>query len=111
MARKFNEDYNEGKAVSFDLAGLEPQQEKAKPKPPDMSLAAVLDRLRATPRAVTFNSIRAGGYAVAIGDKVFKFKDHDFITSDPDEVELLMRCDRYGYDFFVLDAELRKAIR
>lgn len=102
MARKFNEDYREEKPISF---------EPVEPKATDMSLKGVLERLRDKPRSVMFQSIGAGGYAIAIGNKTFKFSNHDFVTIDPSEVEALMTCERYGFDFFVLDGELRNAKR
>lgn len=75
------------------------------------TLNEVLARLNKRPRKVMFQSIRAAGQAICIGNDVFKFKDHDLITDNPADIEKLMRCERYGLDYFTLDNDLRKAER
>lgn len=94
-----------------ELPPADPEPVVAAPEPGRYTLDQTIERFKKNPRAEQFWCPDKKGFALAVGDMYLQFKDHFFTTSDPREIEALMRADdpgaRYNAHFFAMNPELR----
>lgn len=81
------------------------------PKPGKLTMDQAIEKFKKNPREVRFWCPLRKGQSIAKGDHFIQFKDHWFKTSDPAEVEIIMRSTesniKYNHDIYAEDPELR----
>lgn len=81
------------------------------PEPGNFTLDQAIERFKKNPRQEQFWCPDKKGFALAVGNMYLQFKDHFLITSDPKEVEALLRANdpgaRYNVHFFAINPDLR----
>lgn len=81
------------------------------PEPGKHTLEQAIEQFKKNPRSEQFWCPGTKGFALAVGNMYLQFKDHFFTTSDPKEVEALMRANdpgaRYNVHFFAMNPDLR----
>jgi hypothetical protein len=81
------------------------------PEPGKFTLDQAIERFKKNPREEQFWCPGQKGFALAAGDMYLQFKDHFLTTSNPAEVEALMRSNdpgaKYNVQFFAMSPELR----
>lgn len=94
-----------------EAAEADPAPVVPPPEPGKYTLDQAIERFKKNPKTEQFWCPETKGFALAVGDMYLQFKDHFFETSDPAEVEALMRANdpgaRYNVQFFAMNPELR----
>ncbi len=76
-----------------------------------LTMDEAIEEFRKNPRQEQFWCPEHKGFALAAGNMYLEFKDHFLLTSDPAEVEALLRANdpgaRYNVHFFSMSPELR----
>jgi hypothetical protein len=118
MARKKKRVYSTKPRVT-EKAELAPATEEAAEPDPvvpvpvggKFTLDQAIGRFKKNPRKEQFWCPEQKGFALAVGNMYLQFKDHFLTTSNPAEVEALMRANdpgaKYNVHFFAMNPELR----
>ena len=89
----------------------QPEPAAPAPEPGKFTLDQAIERFYKNPREEQFWCPDKKGFALAVGNMYLQFKDHFFKTSNPAEVEALLRANdpgaKYNVHFFAMNPELR----